>query len=240
MQPHKKQKSYQVLLSGKQLLWISLLSFTSLVICFYLGFVSGKSSRPPLESSPISQQLTPLTAEKATLSPEKLSFFEMDSSAKEQEIQKKAEVFNLNQLEQLKQKTNLLQNEQKKRMETENTPSATIQKSEKPTIVKQQKPTSKEPGPVQKQPNPPLVEAKSMDFYTLQVFTSSDKEKAEMLVRRLKERGYLDAYLNPYTTTDKKQLYRVRVAKTDKKTVESLAIKIKKLDFIEHVQVTRL
>ncbi len=241
MQPHKKQKSYQVLLSGKQLLWLSLLSFISLVICFYLGFVTGKSSRPPLESSPIAQQPEQSTDEATSLSPEKLSFFEMASSEKEAETKKSPDVFSLEQLEKLKQKTSQLQEAQKLRKEKEKKSAiaATMPNPPKPVIT-QTKPASPKPAVEKKKPAPPLVEAKTVGSYTLQVFTSSDKAKAEMFVKRLKENGYLDAYLHPYTSPEKKKLYRVRVAKANKATVESLAKKLKKLDYIEHVQVTRL
>ena len=86
----------------------------------------------------------------------------------------------------------------------------------------------------------PVVTVNSTGTYTLQVFTSNNKKKAETLVKRLKENGYLEAYLNPYVSDDNQNLFRVRVGKVSKESAETLAVKLKQLDYIENVQITRL
>ncbi len=230
MNSQKKQKSYRTQFTGAQLLGLVSLVGLSLLISFYLGVITGKSFRPDAEVTLSSQTAKQKTTPSKPLTPEELEFF---NSLDPKDQQQKTS-FNTNQIEKLRKKTESLQKQQ---------PAKTTPPPAKETAITTQ--TSQTPSlpitkPTKPPAPPPVVTVKTAGIYTLQVFTSSNKQRAETLVKRLKESGYLEAYLNPYVTEDKQTLYRVRVGKTNKDSAESLANKLKQLDFIETVQITRL
>ncbi|MBF0276768.1 MAG: SPOR domain-containing protein [SAR324 cluster bacterium] len=234
----KKQKSYRTQFSGAQLLVLVCLVGMSLLISFYLGLVTGKSLRTVNETSLAAQTQKKEAAQSKPLSPEELEFFNSLDSKK----QEKKKSFSTDQLEKLRKNTERLSQEQqpvKKDLSQGSPPQKTSQMLQTPTSSGKDKKV--EPAAIKTPPTTmPKVTVTSTGTYTLQVFTSSNKKKAETLVKRLKEGGYLEAYLNPYVNAEKQTLYRVRVGKTNKESAESLAIKLKALEFIENVQITRL
>ena len=74
--------------------------------------------------------------------------------------------------------------------------------------------------------------------YTIQVFASRKHENAKILVEKLKANGFKDAFIFKHTAGSK-TLYRVRVGKVERSKTKELADKLKKLKYIESVQVTR-
>lgn len=220
----KKQTSYRIHFSVSQFASLGVLFSLSLIFSFYLGLVTGKSIRP---SNEIASFQKAKTKENATLPAEQLSFFKSIEGESE-----KKNTFSTEQLEKLKNTTDRITKKQ------------VLAKQEKtpppPPLPKQETPKTK-PKVATQNPTPtPLVAAKKTGTYTLQVFTSGNKKTAETWVKRLKESGYLEAYLHSYVTENQKTLYRVRIAKTSKTSAESLAGKLQQLDFIDHVQITRL
>ena len=74
--------------------------------------------------------------------------------------------------------------------------------------------------------------------FTIQVFASRKHENAKVLVEKLKGSGFDDAFIFKHTAGSK-TLYRVRVGKVERSKTKELAEKLKKLKFIQSVQVTR-
>ena len=74
--------------------------------------------------------------------------------------------------------------------------------------------------------------------YTIQVFASRKHENAKILVEKLKRSGFDDAFIFKHSAGGN-PLYRVRVGKVERSKTKDLAEKLKKLKYIQSVQVTR-
>lgn len=226
----KDQKSYRIQFSVSQMSLLGFLFTMSLLFSFYLGLVTGKSIRPAEE---IAAPKNSKAHQSASLSAEQLSFFQ---SIEGESTTEKKNTFSTKQLEQLRNNTKRIaqKQEQARKEKTQKTAKKTaprIQKTPQTSVAVQKVPAPKAPS---------LVSARTTGTYTLQVFTSGNKKTAETWVKRLKENGYLEAYLHSYTNDQNQTLYRVRIARTNKTAAESLANQLKQLDYIDHVQITRL
>lgn len=246
MAAQKPNKSFQVQLSSSQLTGFLLLTGLSLIISFYLGFVSGNSLRSPVQNitpQKIVEETGPLSN---SVSPEELDFFKSLDSESTVNASAKTETFNTQQLENLKNKTDQLAKQQAKKAEQTQKEVKKTTPAPPPTVkVKQTVKTTSTVAPtttVKKvtPPQPQLVESKVVGNYTIQVFVSGNKKRAENLVQQLKEDGHLAAYLQTTKNSENRTLYRVRVGKTAKKSAESLAKKLLKLSYVDQAQLTRL
>ena len=74
--------------------------------------------------------------------------------------------------------------------------------------------------------------------YTFQVLATRKHANAKMLVKKLKKDGFEDTFIFKHTAGSK-TLYRVRVGKIELSETKNLANKLKKLKYIDSVQVTR-
>ena len=74
--------------------------------------------------------------------------------------------------------------------------------------------------------------------YTIQVLASRKHVNAKIMVEKLKLNGFKDAFIFKHTTGNK-TLYRVRVGKILRSETKNLANNLKKLKFIDSVQITR-
>ena len=99
----------------------------------------------------------------------------------------------------------------------------------KPKIIDSEK------KPVVTKPSTTIPEDPS---YTIQVFASRKHENAKILVEKLKRSGFDDAFIFKHTAGSN-TIYRVRVGKVERSKTKELAEKLKKLKFIQSVQVTR-
>ena len=87
-------------------------------------------------------------------------------------------------------------------------------------------------------PKTPLVKIKKEPAYTIQVFASRNHQNAKILVGKLKKSGYKEAFIFKHTAGSK-TLYRVRVGKLERSKTQKFANELKKLKYIDSVQVTR-
>ena len=83
-----------------------------------------------------------------------------------------------------------------------------------------------------------LVKFKKEPAYTIQVFASRNHQNAKILVGKLKKSGYKEAFIFKHTAGSK-TLYRVRVGKLERSKTQKFANDLKKLKYIDSVQVTR-
>jgi len=187
-----------------------------LAVIFYIGLVTGKSLRVP--QAPVAQ--APPSAEgdsaQKPLTEEELSFYNLG--------EKKSDDLDLDlkKLNELREKTDTLATEQ-------STPATTPEAPQAP----------KKPAATVAQPSSPQS-AQPQARYTIQVFSSRKRANAEEVSAQLKRNGFPEAYIDRYESADKRVLYRVRVGKTDRAKAESKALRLRQLDFIEAVQITRI
>ena len=237
------RKIFRIQLTLPIVVLLTTLSTFSLVASFYLGMVTEKSMQRPPEYHDVE---TEISAEKP-LSEEDLKFFGLSERNKENES------INLEELSELKKKTNEL-TKVPKTLELR-TPENTEPEKPKSNYPEKTKLTSKEtPRPktpkvpkseTSKVEAPSLPEAakeiavKSPDTaYTIQVFASRKHENAIKLVEKLKVNGFEDAFIFKHTAGGN-TLYRVRVGKVERSKTRELAERLKNLKFIQSVQISR-
>jgi len=246
------RKVFRIQLTLPVVVILTTLSTFSLATAFYLGMVIEKSMQRPPEYPDVG---TEIPAENP-LSEEDLKFFGLSERNKEQES------INLEELRDLKKKTDeLTKVSEKPELKTPERPEPVTPK--KPKLTKPTKTdittkeTLKPKTPEKQESNTSIVKTpKTPDAsekptvkepfsattedvaYTIQVFASRKHQNAKNLVEKLKVNGFEDAFIFKHTAGSK-TLYRVRVGKVTRSETKKLADKLKNLKYIESVQVTR-
>ena len=238
MPESKGKKVFRIQLTVSVVVLLLTLSAFSLVAAFYLGMTTGISMQRPPEGSVAD---TDISADKP-LSEEELKFFGLSERKKDQDS------FDMEELRDLKKKTTELT----KATKTPDSASPKVPKTETPTVkapdspASEQKTVVKKSVPVPKTVVPkkldnvkiPVVKSKKDATYTIQVLASRKHANAKILVEKLKQNGFKDAFIFKHTAGNK-TLYRVRVGKIKRSETNNLANKLKELKFIDSVQVTR-
>ena len=238
MPESKGNKVFRIQLTVSVVVLLLTLSAFSLVAAFYLGLTTGISMQRPPEGSVAD---TDISADKP-LSEEELKFFGLSERKKDQDS------FDMEELRDLKKKTTELT----KATKTPDSASPKVPKTETPTVkapdspASEQKTVVKKSVPVPKTVVPkkpdnvkiPVVKSKKDATYTIQVLASRKHANAKILLEKLKQNGFKDAFIFKHTAGSK-TLYRVRVGKINRSETNNLANKLKKLKFIDSVQVTR-
>jgi cell division septation protein DedD len=238
MPESKGKKVFRIQLTLSVVVLLFTLSAFSLVAAFYLGMTTGISMQRPPEGSVAD---TDISADKP-LSEEELKFFGLSERKKDQDS------FDMEELRDLKKKTTELT----KATKTPDSASPKVPKTETPTVkapdspASEQKTVVKKSVPVPKTVVPkkpdnvkiPVVKSKKDATYTIQVFASRKHANAKILLEKLKQNGFKDAFIFKHTAGNK-TLYRVRVGKIKRSETNNLANKLKELKFIDSVQVTR-
>ena len=238
MPDSKGKKYFRVQLSISIVLILITLSTLSLFAAFYLGMIAGKSMQRPPEM-PVSEGK--LSIEKP-MSEAELKFFGLGERKKDQDL------LDLEGIRDLKNKTDqLTKAPTTKETVLPKTPKTEVPKVITPKIAKQ------EPQKVNKskitihKASPPKISdnkrGKNSDFktggglFTIQVFASRNRKNANALVEKLEKDGFNDAFIFKHSA-GKKTLFRVRVGKVKRAETKILANKLKKLKYIDSVQVT--
>jgi len=238
MQESKGKKVFRIQLTVSVVALLLTLSTFSLVAAFYLGMTTGISMQRPPEG-PVAD--TDISADKP-LSEEELKFFGLSERKKDQDS------FDMEELRDLKKKTTELT----KATKTPDSDSPKVPKTETPTVkapdspASEQKTVVKKSVPVPKTVVPkkpdnvkiPVVKSKKDATYTIQVLASRKHANAKILLEKLKQNGFKDAFIFKHTAGNK-TLYRVRVGKIKRSETNNLTNKLKELKFINSVQVTR-
>ncbi len=238
MPESKGNKVFRIQLTVSVVVLLLTLSTFSLVAAFYLGMTTGISmQRPPVGSVTD----TDISTDKP-LSEEELKFFGLSEQKKDKDS------FDMEELRDLKKKTTELT----KATKTPDSVSPKVPKTETPTVKAPDSPASKQKTVVKKSVPVPktllpkipektkitVVKSKTNGTYTIQVLASRKHANAKILVEKLKQNGFNDAFIFKHTAGSK-TLYRVRVGKINLSETDNLANKLKKLKFIDSVQVTR-
>ena len=88
------------------------------------------------------------------------------------------------------------------------------------------------------QPVKPVKQVQPLE-YTVQVFSGRKRKNAEKLVKRLKDKGFTGAYIYQHLSKEGVTFYRVRIGRMEKTEINELSKRIKALDFIDSIKVTR-
>ena len=223
-----KQKAMFLLrLSYPVVMMILVISGFSLVVSFYMGIITGQSMRRLPETSIASQETN--RPEAPDLKKEDLRFFEL-SGPQEDQIN-----LDLPRLDSLQQRTKAL-----------SSAANTLKNSPRPTDVLQ--PPAVATSDLElKSANEETMESidkarltEPSSNYTVQVFSSKLRKNAEDVLNQLREKGFPDAYIHTHINQDNGVLYRVRVGKVSKNKAEDRAFELRRLDFINSVQITRI
>ena len=238
MPESQAKKVFRIQLSVSVVLLLFTLSALSLLASFYLGMIAGKSmQRPPENSTDEAESL----AEKP-MSDEDLKFFSLGERKNGQDL------LDLEEISDLKKKTEELTKVPEKPKATmpakpkAATPKVTPPESpatEQKIISKKQEPAIKtnvpeSPEKVKKA----VAKIKKSAAYTIQVFASRNHQNAKILVEKLKKSGFKEAFIFKHTAGSK-TLYRVRVGKLKRSETQKFANELKKLKYIDSVQITR-
>ena len=238
MPESKGKKVFRIQLTVSVVVLLLTLSTFSLVAAFYLGMTTGISMQRPPE---VSDADTDISADKP-LSEEELKFFGLSERKKDKDS------FDMEELRDLKKKTTELT----KATKTADSVSPKVPKTETPTVKAPDSPASEQKTVVKKSVPVPktllpkipektkitVVKSKTNGTYTIQVLASRKHANAKILVEKLKQNGFNNAFIFKHTAGSK-TLYRVRVGKINLSETDNLANKLKKLKFIDSVQVTR-
>ncbi len=238
MPESKGKKVFRIQLTVSVVVLLLTLSTFSLVAAFYLGMTTGISMQRPPE---VSDADTDISADKP-LSEEDLTFFGLSERKKDKDS------FDMEELRDLKKKTTELT----KATKTPDSVSPKVPKTETPTVKAPDSPASEQKTVVKKSVPVPktllpkipektkitVVKSKTNGTYTIQVLASRKHANAKILVEKLKQNGFNDAFIFKHTAGSK-TLYRVRVGKINLSETDNIANKLKKLKFIDSVQVTR-
>ena len=236
MPESKGKKVFRIQLTVSVVVLLLTLSTFSLVAAFYLGMTTGISMQRPPE---VSDADTDISADKP-LSEEELKFFGLSEQKKDKDS------FDMEELRDLKKKTTELT----KATKTPDSVSPKVPKTETPTVKAPDSPASKQKTVVKKSVPVPktllpkipektkitVVKSKTNGTYTIQVLASRKHANAKILVEKLKQNGFNNAFIFKHTAGSK-TLYRV--GKINLSETDNLANKLKKLKFIDSVQVTR-
>ena len=238
MPESQAKKVFRIQLSVSVVLLLFTLSALSLLASFYLGMIAGKSmQRPPENSTDEAESL----AEKP-MSDEDLKFFSLGERKKGQDL------LDLEEISDLKKKTEELTKvpeKPKSNMPAKpktSTPKVTPPESpatEQKIISKKQEPAIKINVPESPEKVKKVVaKIKKSAAYTIQVFASRNHQNAKILVEKLKKSGFKEAFIFKHTAGSK-TLYRVRVGKLKRSETQKFANELKKLKYIDSVQITR-
>ena len=213
----KSSKAYRLEMEGRTLfLLVGLSGLTGLVI-FALGVATGMGMREPVRTVPVATvgQPVPSAGEKSTETPaEKLAF---STGVKNKD--KTVEGLTLTQQQEATQTRNLV-NKAEKELKLEEVPAvSSVEKPKTQPVIEPEAPKAQQPTPAQQPTVPPPAQ---IDRYTVQVFSSQQKDNAQELQAKLKKLGF-PAFLNQFQGPNKKVWYRVRVGNTSKSDAEQLA-----------------
>jgi len=226
------KRIFQVHLSISIVLILLTLSTLSLFAAFYLGMIAGKSMQRPPEISVKEDEFSIDNP----MSDEDLRFFGLGERKKDQNVLDLKDINELkNKTDELSKITEIKKTKQPKITKTK------VPKVDNPRISKPEQKNVAGNNPIL----PKMSETKKTGsqinedvIYTIQVFASRNHKNAKKLVAKLKKDGFNNSFIFKHSAGSK-TLYRVRVGKVSQKETNFLVKKLKKLKYIDSVQISR-
>ncbi len=195
------------------ILFLILVALTAITV-FYLGMIFGKASRDPNRPAVSSKSVAKISpAEEKEIEAKDLEIFNMHKESDRISNLKKDTDSVLGKVDQM------LANSKQDKSESQ----SVVLKPEK------QKPPvkSEEIEPGKQWPDDLATLAKNKDLFTVQVFATKDKDKADKIIKQLRKKAF-NAYLTEATIEGKK-IYRVRVGRRSKDRIVKLKEDLEKI-----------
>ena len=228
----QEKRIFQVHLSISIVLLLLTLGTLSLFASFYLGMITGKSMQRPTEVN-LTVDEFPMDN---SLPEEDLKFFGLGETKKGQDF------LDIKGIKELNNKTEELSKfEEIKKITPPKISKTVVPKVTSPEIInKETKKIKKDKSILTKLRDKKYKDIQIKDdvIYTIQVLASRNQKNAKNLVEKLKKDGFNNAFIFEHAAGNK-TLYRVRVGKIEQKETKKLANKLKKLKYIDSVQVSR-
>jgi len=235
------RRAYRLEMAGRTVaLLLGMLALTGLVV-FYLGVVTGKGLRDPNQPAP-ADGAAPAPAAEAKSAPAATALNQaLTSQTGQIEGLKKDE-------SAANQQTQQLLSRAKQQIEMEEVPAkpappansaATAQPAPQKKAAPPAKPAAAKPAaarPAAAKPAPPVPAGEA---YTVQVFSSPQRQSAQDVVSDLKSKGF-PAYINAFQAADRRTWYRVRVGKGSKQEAETVAAKLRQQSTLQDLRVLKL
>lgn len=196
--------AYRLEMEGRTLaLLVGLLGLTGLVV-FALGIVTGLGMRDPVTRVPVITQTLPTTQGAQPPTAEKLTF-----------------------PKGLKTPTGEIEGLKKDQKQATSQTKAILEKASTQLELKEVKPGSQKSATIL--PKKQAIASKppaQKERYTVQVFSSRKRERAQDLISMLKKKGF-PAFINQYQGSNNQPWYRVRVGNTTRAQAEDLAQRLR-------------
>lgn len=242
MATSRQKKSFRILLNPNQLITTGVLFFLSLVVSFYMGLVTGKSLRVPqaLERpAPEAAQ-----ADVPKVDPNALEVFQLSEPE-----DNRVDTIDLEKLKRLRANTeDMISQGKVKKAELSDSQSDII--VHEPEIEEQEATSQFIPVTVQTTQatttsvptttQPPPVTATISEYYTLQLLSVQTSASAQAMVNRLQEDGVDSAHIETYNAPNNITWFRVRVGKMNKQDAEQMALRLRRLDYVDSVRMLKL
>ncbi len=200
----KAGTQYSIDLDIKGVFFFIILALMTAVVVFYLGVMFGKASRDP--NFKVSSATESKTEEKTDA--DKITTNDL-------------EIYNI-RTEEDKKISSLKKDTQSVLDEAERVIQQTKQRQAGPLELEKAEPQPAVKKPVQptQWPDQPTAESLPKNTWTVQVFATKDKNKADRIVRMLRHQKF-DSYL-AQVNIEGQTIYRVRVGKRSKAEIEKL------------------
>ena len=234
-------RTYRIEMGGRTLLVSLGLALLTGLVVFYMGVVAGEGSRTPIVATvPVQSAASGDSAALPQADPDQLAFnrslmketpmVEDLWESQEQAAQQTRDILARAQreltVEEVAMPTAAPAIRDAARPERANTPPAAQAPREAPA-----------PPPARAAAAPPATDVDPR--YTVQVFSSRNRESAAKLADRLKGMGFA-AYLNQFQDTQRNTWYRVRVGKGSKADAERLQANLQRRAKLESPQIVQL
>ena len=240
------RRAYRLEMAGRTVaLMLGLLALTGLVV-FYLGVITGKGLRDPNQpATAIGAPPAPAADTKPAPTPTALNQALTAQNGQIEGLKKEESAAN--------QHTQQLVSRAKQQIEMEEVPSksapAVAASSAPPAVSAPAHPVAAKKVPpaaakTATAPSKPAAHSSAPaaapeESYTVQVFSSPQRQSAQDVVSDLKAKGF-PAYINQFQAADRRTWYRVRVGKVSKQEAETLAAKLRQHSTLQDLRVLKL
>lgn len=207
--PSKNKTQFNIDLDVRGMILLLVLGTFTAATIFYLGTIFGKASRNPNQDFNLGESANPIKVEDKTLTiPKDLKIYDINDDPKA------IDDFTSNIKEELKKTENIIKS-------TENQIKLDEKKNQSDPVTTTTKPEKKN------WPDQKTVTVTAANNYTIQVFVTKSKEKANKITQQLRQKSF-DAYVEEVSHEGNK-LFKIRVGRKSKQEIQGLKEKLGKV-----------
>jgi cell division septation protein DedD len=205
----KNRTQFSIDLDIKGMILLLVLATFTAATVFYLGIIFGKASRNPNQNFNPGDSVNPIKVEdKALTIPKDLKIYDINDDPNT------IDDFTSNIKKELKKTENIIKS-------TENQIKLDEKKNQTEPTATATKPQTKN------WPDQKTVTVTSANNYTIQVFVTKSKEKANKITQQLRQKSF-DAYVEEVSHEGNK-LFKIRVGRKSKQDIQALKEKLGKV-----------